>query len=118
MTSYALNFGNLNISWIGDEKENYDIQNTPYTLYNGSTFVAVNPAVGRKPSFSGVFKNRSNINQVMEEVGNKRYLTLNNETRGYGAITDFNFNYMSSNSIDIYYTFSITFTLENTSTGV
>lgn len=113
----VLHFNNLNISYIRDESEGVIIHNEAYVLYNGSTYVATNPAVGRRPSVTGIFKGRTYIDSIINEVGNKDYLIINNETRGYGAILDFDYNYHGYGNGARWYTFKLSFGLQNTSTG-
>ena len=115
MTKGLLMFGNLSLPWVTAEDEGISIYSTPFVLYDGRTVLSGISEVGKTPSFRGVAKAEGFVTSVLAEIGTRRNLTVNEKYLGYGGVTSFGYSYMSTNSIDNYYRYSIGFTLENLS---
>lgn len=115
MTKGLLMFGNLSLPWITDETEGINVYSTPFVLYDGRTIVSGVSEVGKVPSFRGVAKGEGFVTSILAEMGDRHNLTVNEKYMGYGGITSFSYSYMSTNSIDNYYRYSIGFHLENLS---
>ena len=110
-----LQFGGLNLSMVTGEDDEISIYSTPNVLYDGRIVVAGVTQVGKAPTFSGVFRNRTTADGIISEVGQRHNLTVSDEYFGYGQIISFDFSYWQNDGLDNWYKFTLGFQLENLS---
>jgi hypothetical protein len=112
MSTGSLQFNNLSLAWVTAEDTNIIIHSTPYTLFDGRTAIAGVSNVGYSYSFRGIFKNRSTINTIIQEVGLGHNLTVSDEGYGKAQILDFDYSYKMNDGTYNYYEYRLTFRAE------
>ena len=115
MTAGLLTFGNLSLPMITTEDQGVQIFSTPYILYDGRTIVSGVSSVGKRPSFRGVAKGESFVNDILDEVSDRHVLTVNGKNMSVSQIISFDYNYDRYDGLQNIYKYRLGFATENLS---
>jgi len=115
MPAGKLEFETLNLTMITAEEHRPEIYSTIYNLYDGRTIISGVSNVGRRPSFSGIAKGEAFINSIINQIGERHNLTVNDIGYGVCQIIDFDYSYDRYDGSSNWYHYRLDFAKENLS---